>query len=185
MFPALAAIMLIGCSAPQPVEPVPFGTAHDLPVIQGDKYTGVIFPKERGDHTLHLIGIQATHYWTPDPDLITRIEGKLGAALKSGISNPEALDQYARDDPSRAQFTKWALEAALETLDASTRQYVGFYATTESKRVLINVFPNEECDPLVDGWRRNFIGAISDGGFDFWHIQYDVNRGVFVEFDLS
>ena len=95
------------------------------------------------------------------------------------------LDESARTNPSRAEFTKRALAAALESLDTSNRQYVGFYATQDSQRVVINVFPSTNHDPFVHDWRSNLVGGITDGGFEFWHIQYDVNRREFIEFELS
>src|SRR5262245_15637676 len=96
--------LLLGCSSPGPVDPVNAGSALNLPVIQGPGYTGVIFPADRAGGAAGAFGIRVSSYWTPDSEVIAKLESKLGVALENAVKSPESITRHSPGNPSRAAY---------------------------------------------------------------------------------
>ena len=178
--------LLLGCSTPGPVEPVAAGSAWNLPLIHGPGYSGIIFPQERAGDVANSLGIQVSSYWTPDAEVITRLESVLRSALESGFKSPEAIVHLSDENPDQRGYEIREIGKILDHLPKYRRQYVGIVVPNGTRRVLVNCFLTAEGDPLdfESAWRQHLV-LVEDGGFWFWRIQYDVNSDQFSDFESN
>lgn len=180
---SLAAIFIsVGC-APGVMSPVRTASAHDLPILGGPSYTGVIFPKESLEGRSTVLGVRATAFWTPGPDVIATIESGVRSILERGLTDPKSLDPSSEHSPQRSSYLTREVGKILEGLATYRRQYIGIVATDGTRRVLVNCFPGPSVDSsdLFPYWRQQPV-LVLDGGYRYWRIQYDVDTGLFMEF---
>ena len=122
---------------------------------------GVIFPKVRAHEAREAID----GYWTPSASDVEMLERQL----------PEFL---------RTQYSAYGVEK-VSTITAYLpkyrRQYVGILEDG-SRQIFVNfLLPN---DPLDKDWRRNFV-VVTDGGFYYWRVYYNLDRQQFHHFSVN
>jgi len=143
-------------------------------------YEGVIFPEERANEA---VGVgKVSGYWTPSALDVEELESKLQAFLKRAQADPTIASPWIRKHPERGQFVSREIKSILEHYSRFRRQYVGV-VVSGSKRVFVNCFPGprEDGQDSHDYWHRTFV-LVSDGGFWYWNVQYDVDTKEFVSF---
>jgi hypothetical protein len=179
----LMAIIAVSC-APGYVQPVRSGAAHDLPLVQGVGYTGVIFPEAMAEQAVRSLGVSASRFWTPLPDDVVRAEFELRSALERASSAPELLDVYSTT-PERRAFMSRTIAKILQQFPLYRRQYIGLLGPDGTRRVLLNCFPAAGAEPdFYSGWRQGVVAA-DDGWYRFWRIQYNVETGEYLELDSN
>jgi hypothetical protein len=173
---AFLACLAVSCSATGPVEPVRPGSAFDLPIVQGDSYTGVIFPASRAVDISSIAEAKPRGYWTPDHEQIDRCESKLR----------QGLERLCVDPLESNPFVTQAVHDVLSHLTGYRRQYIGIITATGSKRILLNCFPGppSKGEDFFPNWRQEIVFVL-DGGSSFWRIQYDVATDKYTEFDSN
>jgi hypothetical protein len=182
----LLASLAISCSAPGPVKPAHPASAYDLPVVQGSSHLGVIFPTDQAADTVRLLGMEVHEYWTPTPSEIEKCEAHLRDALERGVRSPEVIDPWSQGKPERRDYVTREIGKVLEHLGEYRRQYVGTIMSDGTKRIVVNCFPGHRGDSqdAFSYWRQRFV-VVDDGGFWYWHIQYDVATDQYLEFDSN
>lgn len=170
----LALTLFQGCSLADRIESVPAGSARNLPVIEGNGYSGVIFPADRAKGLAESFGLRVGGYWTPNSELIARLESKLRPALEE-----ESRSQIPPGEPGRRAFLIGEAGKILAHFEEYKRQYVGIILLNGSRRVFLNCF--RPSDDPSDGWRQDLV-VVDDGGFWFWQIQFDLDSQHFVDF---
>ena len=162
------------------------GSAADLPLLHGASYVGVIIPAEMAEGAAKSLGIRVEGYWTPDSDVVSKLESRLRDALERGQASPGAIDPFSKDSQERGAFVTREIGKILEHFGEYRRQYVGIILPEGARRILVNSFPSPENVPpdFHARWRQKLV-AVDDGGFWYWRIQYDVKTEKYLDFDSN
>jgi hypothetical protein len=125
-------------------------------------------------------------YWQPPATVIDALEASLRPALESGRSKPESVARMSRDARDRAEEA-WGIFGAIEEILAHfgeyRRQYAGIVVRGGARRVLVSCF-REDVPREFPHWDTQWV-EVDDGGASFWRIQYDVDSGRFLGFEMN
>jgi len=163
--------------------PVPSGGS----LVHGRGYSGVIFPASSPE-VRELLDIimspsEIAGYWTPGARDVEALESRLGRTLRESRKHPELLVPEVRPE-CRAYFA-CKMAWIREHLTEFRRQYVGIVRKDGAKLIYVNCFPisvSEELWPT--DWRSQLV-QVFDGGWWFWRILYDVDRGKFIRLETN
>ncbi len=129
-------------------------------------------------------------YWLPSASVIETLEARLRPALERGRAKPETLIVEPAQRNEDLEEWHWGLgrrdRSDPTALAEYRRQYVGIVVQGGAARVLVNFILDEpgRKDDYPD-WKERWIDHVDDGDTSFWHIEYDVGSGQFVNFNVN
>jgi hypothetical protein len=155
---------------------------------------GVIFTKicsrALADSVQRAASETVIGYFRPTAAEIQTLESRLRPALEDGLKKPDSLAHMELPADEREE-EEWgirdALAGILKDFAKYRRQYVGIVHQGGARRVLVNCFPEvgpHGGDDYAD-WKLRWIDYVDDGGWELWHIEYDVASGQFLGFDWN
>jgi hypothetical protein len=162
----------------------PATTKPPLHVVQGQGYAGVIFPAERGSEALipRWPDDRITGYWTPTEDIIADLERELRQVMTAAADDAQIVLNTRGQTVQSVTYSQGEIRKIVAHYDEYRHQYVGILLNGE-RRVFINCFGVHESaqgeSPAY--WREQFV-VVDDGGFWYWHIEYDPIAKKFLEF---
>jgi len=182
----LACLLAAGCHSDTRSVVLDCGGPHaapadTLPVPQaGDGWEGVLFDAARGRQARWFLGRPEQATWSPTRADVERVEARLEAELERARRDPGRVDAHAAGSASRRAFLAASIERVIAQLPHYRRQYVGLVGSDGRRRLLVNAFPGPRW-PLGTSfdfgrWREELV-SVSDGGFWFWHAEFDADSG--------
>lgn len=155
---------------------------------------GVIFTKvcnkALADSVQRAASEKVIGYFRPTAAEIQTLETRLRPALERGLKEPDSV-AYLRLPAADREEEVWGIRGALtgilKDFAKYRRQYVGIVAQGGVRRVLANSFPEVGADGRDDygSWQRRWVDYVDDGGWEFWHIEYDLASGQFLGFEWN
>jgi len=122
--------------------------------------TGVIFSAKQVERSAKSYRMLTPPFWTPSTEEIARLEVQLKPYLE-GVATPEARVIAAK-------------------LGRYKRQYLG-YTDGGKKWIFVNSF----CDWKDDGFWRDRLIIVKDGGTCFFKVRYDVSSSRFDQLQIN
>jgi hypothetical protein len=173
--PSALAIILGTPTAAERLQPPP------LPILTGRGFAGVVFPAAQA-RSERIDQPEARDYWTPSAADVEAMESRLRSALVRQRRGDERLQGRAKGAWRDVHvFRSHHIGQILAHLAAYRRQYVGIVVQGE-KRLFVNCFRG---DPQQHAsWRQQLVD-VDDGGFNYWRIQYQVDRKRFLQIDIN
>jgi len=155
------------------------------PLVKGEGYCGVIFPKNYSFPPELFIGLRAENRWTPTDVDIAKAEKAIATVLNKAKDDPSIIQPFVRESPEHAEYVKREVNQIIRKLPNYHRQYFGLIVEGK-KKILCNFFPSSLGDikePFPD-WRSDYI-EVNDGGSGFWRITYDLESNTCSQFGVN
>jgi hypothetical protein len=158
----------------------------DLPVVTGQGYRGVIFPRP----PFRVEAFDGDAAWTPASADVAILESLLKTTLEEAVKDPDLI-AGPRRAPSDLPDDVWrSLREArtqeigkiLGRLGTYRRQYAGI-SRKGIRTIIVNLFPEEQ--PSGEDWHRAWRSEWVDvhgGGVGYWHIRFDVRKKAFHDY---
>jgi hypothetical protein len=157
----------------------------DHPQVEGDGYSGVIFPVPPFNPKAY----RADGSWTPSASDVRAFESRLRSTLAAAIRDPSSI-VVSRCRPGESggwckefeRRRKEEIKTVLPGLSRYRRQYAG--VTSGGRKTLVaNFFPGvpPKGHDWHPGWRHEWVNVLG-GGTGYWGISFDVQEKRFHDF---